>query len=250
MRVLVLLIIGLLAAGNAAADRSHGKWQGYRADLASKAHAYQQSRKYRHKARYSSRLNYLRTTGLNSGVCDELQGATRGLRMMCIAFCELQSCSPDFTAENPFESCSRSSKWIFARYEKRRGPGDPDMPCVKQPAAVAECPCWTRGELANLRSPSASDRFALCELDGDPAPTMANYDNWRIESSTSGEYSTLLATFGAYGADMAPTCAVNDVCTDGSCLGEYRMQSVTPEQFAACEADVALSAANRGIACN
>ncbi len=247
MRVLVLLIIGLLAAGNAAADRGHGKWQGYRADLVSKSDKpyYQHTRKGRY-----SRLNYLRTTGLNSGVCDELQGATRGLRMMCVAFCELQSCSPDFTAENPFENCSRSSKWIYARYEQRRGPGDPDMPCVKQPAAVAECPCWTRNELANLRAQSASDRFAVCELDGNPAPTMANYDNWRIESSTPGEYNTLLATFGGYGADMAPTCAVNDVCTDGNCLGEYRMQSITPEQFAACEADVAMSAANRGIACN
>jgi len=246
MRILVFLIIGLLAAGNAAADRDRGdysrKWQSHHGEL--KSHWNKRSH------RYSPRLRYLKTTGLNSGVCDELKGATRGLRMMCMAFCELQSCSPDFTAENPFESCSRSSKWIYARYEKRRGPGDPDMPCVKQPAEVAECPCWARDELANLRQQSADDRFAVCELDSNPAPTMTNFDSWRIESQTSGDYYTLVATFGSYGADAAPTCAVTDTCADGACLGETRMLSITPEQLAACEADVAMSAANRGLTCN
>jgi len=250
MRILVLLIIGLLAAGNAAADRDRDRERGgYHGKLGYSEVAGNWRKSAR---RYSSsRLNFLRTSNLNSGVCDELQGSSRGLRMMCIAFCELQSCSPDFSAENPFESCSRSSKWIYNRYEKRRGAGDPEMPCVQQPEAVAECPCWTREELANLRGPGADDRFANCALDVDYATSnIFNFDNWRIVSQTPGAYSVSMSSFGSYGVDNAPTCAVNDTCADGNCLGESRMMPITPEQFAACEADVAMSAANRGLSCN
>jgi hypothetical protein len=124
------------------------------------------------------------------------------------------------------------------------------MPCVQQPAQVAECPCWTREELAGFRQQQSSDLYAVCELNGNPTPTMANFDNWRIASQTGGEYYTLVSTIGSYGADGAPTCMVNDNCQDGSCLSVSRMMSVTPEQFAACEADVAMSAANRGLICN
>jgi hypothetical protein len=124
------------------------------------------------------------------------------------------------------------------------------MPCVQQPAQVAECPCWTREELAGLRQQQASDRYAVCDLDGGSTATIANFDSWRIESQISGEYYTQVSSVGSYGADGAPTCVVTDRCQDGSCLSVSRMMSVTPEQFAACEADVAMSAANRGITCN
>ncbi len=251
VRILLLLIIGLLVSGNAAADNKRDasqKWQGYRADLVSKSDKPLQ--RHQRQGRYSSRLSFLRASGLNSGVCDELKGTTRGLRMMCIAFCELQSCSPDFTAEEPFQNCSRSSRWILARYEARRGPGDPDMPCIKQPEAVAECPCWSREELASFRGQGADDRLASCTLDLDYAESnISNFDNWRVLSQTAGAYSVSLSSFGSYGTDRAPTCAVSDTCADGSCLGESRLMTVTAEQFAACEADVALSAADRGLIC-
>ncbi len=249
MRILVLMIIGLLAAGQAGADRNRDghSWQNDRSTTVSHATKSSQRSSQHHNNRYSARLNWLKSTRTNSGVCDELKGASRGLRMMCMAFCEMQACSPDYTAADPFENCPRSSKWILARYDARRGPGDPDMPCVKQPAAVAACPCWTPDELASLRGPSSEDRGANCSLNADyPTANIMNYDSWRIFSDPTAPspYSTSLASFGSYGADGAPSCQIADSSANIS-----RLMAVTPEQFAACEADVAQSAVNRGLAC-
>ena len=250
MRILVLLIIGLLAAGNAAADRDRDRERGgYHGKLGYSEVAGNWRKATR---RYSSsRLNFLRTSNLNSGVCDELQGSSRGLRMMCIAFCELQSCSPDFSAENPFESCSRSSKWIYNRYEKRRGAGDPEMPCVNRPTAetsvAVACPCWTGDELSALRYPASTDRVATCAVDGNPTATIQNFDNMQVADG-AGAYTLSLSSFGSFNG--APTCAITDVCADGDCLDDSRMQEVSAEELVACEAGIALAAANRGIACN
>ena len=156
MRILVLMLIGLLAAGNAAADRDRDRERG---GYQEKQNYGELKRSWRNSPRgyASSRLNHLRASSLNAGVCDVLEDSSRSLRMMCIAFCELQSCSPDFTADNPFESCSRSSKWIYNRYEQKRGAGDPEMPCVSQSpvvqttVAAAACPCWSTAEYSQLR---------------------------------------------------------------------------------------------------
>lgn len=261
MRILVLMLIGLLVAGNAAAGRDHDRGDRERGGYHDhgKGGSYSELKHglrkhgWRKQARRhaSSRLHYLKTSGLNSGVCDELQGSSRSLQMMCIAFCELQSCTPDFAAENPFESCSRSSKWIYNRYEKRRGAGDPEMPCAKQPVAetavAAACPCWSSDELRGFRWPASSDRIATCAVDAGNGTTMQNFDNLQVADG-SGAYTLSMSSFGSLNG--APTCAVYDDCTDGACLGVTRMMEVSAEQLAACEADIAFAAAERGIACN
>ena len=59
-----------------------------------------------------------------------------------------------------------------------------------------------------------------------------------------------LASIGTY-VDGSPACAVTDTCDPATdiCLGTSRFMSITPEQLAACEADVAVSAADRGLTC-
>ncbi|TNF87524.1 MAG: hypothetical protein EP301_06610 [Gammaproteobacteria bacterium] len=246
----MLLIIGLLAAGHAAADRDHDRDRGgYHGKLGYSEVA----GNWRKSARSysSSRLTFLKTSNLNSGVCDVLEGSSRGLRMMCVAFCELQSCSPDFSAENPFESCSRSSKWIYNRYEKRRGAGDPEMPCVNRPEpttqTAAACPCWTGDELSGFRYPASTDRVATCTVDNSPAASIQNFDNMQV-SDGAGAYTLSLSSFGSYNG--APTCAMTDICADGVCLDDSRLQEVSAEELLACEADIAMAAANRGITCH
>ena len=252
MRVLVLIIIGLLVAGNAAAgkDRSwdRGGYQGGKAGYGEIKRSWRKSaREFR-----SSRLNYLRASNLNSGVCDVLEGSSRSLRMMCIAFCELQSCSPDFTAEDPFESCARSSKWIYNRYEKKRGAGDPEMPCVSQSPAVqttvaaAACPCWSAEEYSQLRYAASSD-LTRCAVDG-VSGTSTNVDNMLVSGGAA--YTLSMTSFGSYQGG-APNCSLYNVCTDGSCLrDDSRLMEVSPEQLQACETDIANAALARGIACN
>ena len=89
----------------------------------------------------------LQVTSSNSGVCDPLADATPGLEYLCIAFCELQDCQLDYSLDNPFQNCSKSSERLLARYEARRGAGDPDMPCLQQPQSAAARPRrpWLRG---------------------------------------------------------------------------------------------------------
>ena len=252
MRVLVLMIIGLLVAGNAAAGKERS-WErgGYQGGKASYS---EMKRSWRKSARQfrSSRLNYLRASNLNSGVCDVLEGSSRSLRMMCIAFCELQSCTPDFTADNPFESCSRSSKWIYNRYEKKRGAGDPEMPCVSQPlvaetaAPVAACPCWSAEEFSQLRYAASGD-MTRCTVDGVNGDNQQNVDTLLIAGSG---YTLNMSSWGNYNGE--PSCALFDLCSDGSCLlNDSRLMPVGSQaQLQACEADIANAALARGVSCN
>lgn len=252
MRTLVVFLFSVLIASPALAGGGHwghgNGWGSYRADLAQT----KSDRWERHRNRHAD-LNWSK---LNSGVCDELRGASRGLRLMCMAFCELQSCQPDYTLDNPFESCAPSSRRILARYEKRRGAGDPPMPCLNEPepttqvAEVVECPCWTSSELAGLRMPSpGNDLVAACYANITSAG-ISNYDSLMISNTRAAEpYDTTLSSVGMSDQDGSAVCSLVDTCADGSCLDASRYLSITPEQHAACEADVAAAAANRGLAC-
>jgi len=73
-------------------------------------------------------------TPANEGVCDILQGGTPGLYGLCVAYCEAQDL--DTVDKNP------PSQKILDNYNKKKQPGDPDMPCIQIP-----CPCWSDVEL-------------------------------------------------------------------------------------------------------
>jgi hypothetical protein len=187
---------------------------------------------------------------INSGVCDVLADSGRGLKYLCYAFCELQDCRPDYSLENPFQNCSKSSSWLLSVYEARRGAGDPDMPCVKQPDTSAECPCWARNELADLRYNGQPDEISAC-FRNVSGTGLSNYDAWQMSNVPGGAqaYLSTISTIEMSDADGGPVCSLVDTCDDGNCLGASRFMGLTPAQFAACEADVAQSAANRGLTC-
>ena len=243
------MLIGLLVAGNAAADRDRdrerGGYHGKQSYSELKRGWRKSTRRYA-----SSRLNYLKASNLNSGVCDVLEGSSRKLRMMCIAFCELQSCTPDFTAEDPFESCSRSSKWIYDRYERKRGAGDPEMPCVQQPiaetaVAAAACPCWSGTELTSFLDRNPADTTS-CTVDGGDGVDQQNFDNVVV----SGAGILSMSSFGSLNGE--PTCGLYDTCEDGACNPAVsRLMPISAEQALACEADIASVVMRRtGAACN
>ena len=87
---------------------------------------------------------------VNEGICDELIGGTPGLFGLCVAF-HAHDCEPDFSEEYPFAECKPSSVKILELYNKRKQPGDPEMPGIQKP-----CPCWTLEEIQNLQSPAFS----------------------------------------------------------------------------------------------
>lgn len=77
------------------------------------------------------------------GVCDDLKGGTPGLYGLCVAYCEAQGLGDPELAE-----AKQSAFSLLRAYERKRGPGDPDMPCLAEaprefpPPPQAECPCW------------------------------------------------------------------------------------------------------------
>lgn len=103
--------------------------------------------------------------GVNTdrGVCDGLRDATPGLHGLCVAYCEAQGLGDAVKAES-----KKSSLSLLLAYERKRGPEDPDMPCMESspnrgtPPPTAQCGCWTVDDLRTaLPNPSA------CVTNGD-----------------------------------------------------------------------------------
>ncbi len=277
MRLLSIFILGILSMGPALADEEQERlddreyqeyqeyqehsdysnrwkaredrddWEQYRQQLQQRAEEHRERRGGRRGGR-KERDDEFRRDFVNSGVCDGLANASPGLRRLCVAFCEVQSCEADFTLENPLENCSPGSSRILARYEAKRGAGDPDMPCIQQPEVQTECPCWTRNELANLRY-TANDS-AMCFLNISNT-SVTNYDSWQISNNpgSATTYFTALSSMENSSAGGPSVCSLADTCSDGNCTGLNRFLEVSPQQFAACEADLVMAAQNRGITC-
>lgn len=116
---------------------------------------------------------------------------------------------------------------------------------------TAHCPCWTREELAGLRFPIAGDGVS-CDKDFTSAPGIINRDFWTITSSSSSPVTYITTVFTQEDSNtfLVPGCFLRDECSDGSCLGAFRVIApITAEEFAACEAQVAQSGAARGFSC-
>ena len=80
------------------------------------------------------------------GVCSDLKGGTPGLFGLCVAFCEAQDLGSA-------PESKQSAFSLLAAYDARRGPEDPEMPCLdstsstKPQPPTASCSCWTAEEL-------------------------------------------------------------------------------------------------------
>jgi hypothetical protein len=72
-------------------------------------------------------------------VCNPLkdEGITKGLYGLCIAYCTAQDLD-EFPKENALME-ELPGERLLAAYERKRGPNDPDMPCLVK---AVECPCF------------------------------------------------------------------------------------------------------------
>ena len=86
-------------------------------------------------------------TPANEGVCDDLQGTTKGLYGLCVAYCEAQDL-------DMFDKQPPSVK-ILENYRRKMRAGDPDMPCVQ---------CVTTPELDEM---VADGILASCDVSND-----------------------------------------------------------------------------------
>ena len=86
--------------------------------------------------------------------CDPLLGgATPGLFGLCVAYCEAKDCTDnpvvlaacqEANPGDPFGTHDCACGDILNNYNKRRGPGDPGMPCIME----SGCPCFDAAFLA------------------------------------------------------------------------------------------------------
>lgn len=81
-------------------------------------------------------------TPANERICDPLRDNTAGLYGLCVAYCEAQDLDLDLDNPNDISAALPNEK-ILRAYNRKRGAGDPQMPCVQE-----SCPCWTREEVS------------------------------------------------------------------------------------------------------
>ncbi len=152
-----------------------------------------------------------------------------------MAFCEAQDCTPDFSQEDPFAGCNPSNERLLEIYNRKRGPDDPEMPCVQR-----GCPCWSLEEIEGLRYRDSEDISSDCWVDRDYG-AYGNLDIWWILGPS------YLSQVWTGKSDLGAVCSFRDFRK-----GEYdvvRFQYVTPEEFAVCETQVNQSGAARGFDC-
>ncbi|HYQ70324.1 MAG TPA: hypothetical protein VET88_00195 [Gammaproteobacteria bacterium] len=152
-------------------------------------------------------------TPANEGVCDGLMGGTPGLYGLCVAFCEAQDCEATLdpaTGLIEFEpGCKTSDIRLLERYNSRKEPTDPDMPCVN--VAANECQCWSSEELYGLAN------FETLFCDESPpgwALTGRTLAPWKVEYAVATPTDCLY-----HGADANGEEATRYQTLDGESAG-------------------------------
>ena len=96
--------------------------------------------------------------------CKVLKGTTRGLHGLCTAYCAKRDLSQVDLNDTASIKAASSDISILRKYNERRRPADPEMPCFKNtdppveppddppvdPPPASNCPCWTAEELAAI----------------------------------------------------------------------------------------------------
>ena len=123
----------------------------------------------------------------NVAACNVLKGTTRGLHGLCVAYCAHRDLSQVDLNDSASIKAASPSISILRKYNERRRPADPAMPCFKNteppteppddppddPLPASNCPCWTAEELAAIDGnliPSANQSSAVqCTTKSDSA---------------------------------------------------------------------------------
>ena len=168
-------------------------------------------------------------TPANENVCDELMGGTSGLYGLCVAFCEAQDCEATLDlSTGTFEldsTCKTSNVKLLEKYNQRKGPTDPEMPCVT--TAPNECQCWTNEELYGL----ASFETSYCH---GSSPT-----DWALIGRTLAPWKL------EYAQATANDCLYHGRDANGKLVDRY--QSLGADKAGACISSLSTECSYRGF---
>ena len=124
-------------------------------------------------------------TPANEGICDTLVDHTPGLYGLCVAYCEAQDI--DLLLDDPDQvSKAVPSEKILENYNRKKGAGDPDMPCIQE-----SCPCWTTEEVSYGSWGDRSEPFCFSSFTGGVSGTLTGL----AEGDNFGHRALLIEDF-------------------------------------------------------
>jgi len=110
--------------------------------------------------------------------CAELEGTTRGLHGLCMSYCAKRDLSQVDLNDSASIKAALPDISILRKYNERRRPADPAMPCHKNsdppdvppppddpPPAASDCKCWTGEELAAIDGVLIESSLGLMALE-------------------------------------------------------------------------------------
>jgi hypothetical protein len=153
-----------------------------------------------------------------AGVCGTLSDATPGLEALCVNYCEMRDCP---NSDKP--ECDN----LLANYDRHRGAGDPEMPCLWT------CPCFTAQELRDHPV-----ELTQCVQHSSDFLFTAIFD----ESEISGAGSSSNFAFGFF------DCLFTDFSVHPPII-RFGGGSLDPGEAAVCRALVDVEIAERGLSC-
>lgn len=195
-------------------------------------------------------------TPAQSGLCDVLKqdGVTKGLYGVCVALCEAQG----YAGGPPTKESHRR---LLDNYDKLRKPGDRDLPCAPPslksepdpappppPPVVQVCPCWTPAEAdavdGVLSDGSTAVGWAPKTTSGSACSTKP--DNPYIQEASAtiapSEVSYLQAVNVSTQFWQLHQCKYRKMVPNQPLADVFlsvEFGTLTMEQLAACEADIA-----------
>lgn len=190
-------------------------------------------------------------------VCDVLKddGVTKGLYGLCVAFCEAQdhAALSDPITEDDLEALldATPSGRILNNYNKKKdkanNPLDPDMPCIK---VEEPCPCWDSAEFDTVVN--SSNNVDICRRFNGPVHDgsyIQHYDS----SDFNNSFRRVLAIDHRHNQPSPPyVIGSRSSCSYQDFTQSPRLQrslSTTPDEFAACDAQIRQAALDTSRSC-
>lgn len=153
-------------------------------------------------------------------VCDELQGAKRGLYGLCVAYCEAQDCDSIELAISG--QCRAPKPRLLELYERKRRAEDPPMPCVTP--ETQPCSCFDAQELAML-----------------PLDACFSFDFGGTTATVLSDGSESSGALVEHGEGFGQCALIGN--------GETRVFEIGEDEALACEVVLRDHAAGLGLSC-
>ncbi|MBT8142905.1 MAG: hypothetical protein HKN88_10425 [Gammaproteobacteria bacterium] len=183
----------------------------------------------------------------NDGVCDVLKvdGVTKGLYGLCIAFCEAQehtSILVPITEQDYADlKAAKPSGKILANYNRKKAESDPNMPCIK---IDEPCICWSQEQINTIDGVMFNGSLAT---GAEPCDDGSSEDNAYITESI--ESTTIWSIAQIYLNESTTYCRFHEAGNRSQdiTVSYQSILKTTPAQHATCRTSIRNHQAASGL---